>query len=125
MCWALSAEQKEQLKNFQSVLQGFVLTKLDRHTTAGRHPPSETDCKVLTFGEAKKAVVNDLGMHLLAGAFDVPIWHGWKLLSKMPVSRFICAWRCVQTGKASSAPDWAQVPRMPTGTVEAQAAKSW
>src|SRR5437773_2332816 len=87
----LSAEQKEQLKNFQSVLQGFVLTDLDRYTTAGRHPPSETDCKVLAFGEVKKAVVvtDDLGMHLLAGDFDIPIWHGWELLSKMRAAKKI------------------------------------
>jgi len=87
----LSAEQKEQLKNFQSVLQGFVLTDLDRYTTAGRHPPSETDCKVLAFGEVKKAVVvtDDLGMHLLAGDFEIPIWHGWELLSKMRAAKKI------------------------------------
>lgn len=87
----LSSEQKEQLKNFQSVLQGFVLTDLDRYTTAGRHPPSETDCKVLAFGEVKKAVVvtDDLGMHLLAGDFEIPIWHGWELLSKMRAAKKI------------------------------------
>lgn len=85
----LNAEQKEELKNLVSVLRGFVLTDLDRYTTAGRHPPSETDCRVLAFGQVKDAVVvtDDLGMHLLVHDFEIPIWHGWELLSKMRAAK--------------------------------------
>ena len=54
-------------------------------TRGGRQPPSDTDCRVLAFGQIREAIVvtDDLGMHRLAGDFELPIWHGWELLAKM------------------------------------------
>lgn len=87
----LSASEKLSLLNAQSVLHGFVLTELGRYTTGGRSPPSETDCRVLAFGQIRPAIVvtDDLGMHLLASDFDIQVWHGWQLLAKMRSAKLI------------------------------------
>lgn len=87
----LKAEEKEQLKNTQSILRGHVLADVDRYTTGGRQPPSDTDCRVLAFGLVREAIVvtDDLGMHLLAEDFELPIWHGWQLLSKMKSAKIV------------------------------------
>ena len=71
----LTAAEKEALGNAQSVLRGHVLGDVDSYTTGGRHPPSDTDCRVLAFGQVRDAVVvtDDLGMHLLAKDFELPI----------------------------------------------------
>ena len=85
----LTAAEKTALDNARSVLRGHVLTDVDRYTTGGRHPPSDTDCRVLAFGQVRDAIVvtDDLGMHLLAADFELPIWHGWELLSKMKAAK--------------------------------------
>jgi hypothetical protein len=85
----LSAAEKTALDNARSVLRGHVLTDIDRYTAKGRHPPSDTDCRVLAFGQVREAIVatDDLGMHLLAADFELPIWHGWQLLSKMKAAK--------------------------------------
>lgn len=85
----LSAVEKTALNNARSVLRGHVLSDVDRYTTGGRHPPSDTDCRVLAFGQIREAIVvtDDLGMHLLATDFELPIWHGWELLSKMKAAK--------------------------------------
>ena len=84
-----SAVEKTALNNARSVLRGHVLSDVDRYTTGGRHPPSDTDCRVLAFGQIREAIVvtDDLGMHLLATDFELPIWHGWELLSKMKAAK--------------------------------------
>lgn len=85
----LSAAEKTALNNARSVLRGHVLSDVDRYTTGGRQPPSDTDCRVLAFGQIREAIVvtDDLGMHLLATDFELPIWHGWQLLSKMKAAK--------------------------------------
>lgn len=85
----LTAAEKQGLKIAQSVLHGHVLSDVDRYTTGGRQPPSETDCRVLAFGQVRDAIVvtDDLGMHLLAADFELPIWHGWQLLLKMKAAK--------------------------------------
>ena len=85
----LGAAEKAALDNARSVLRGHVLSDVDRYTTGGRQPPSDTDCRVLAFGQIREAIVvtDDLGMHLLAGDFELPIWHGWELLSKMKAAK--------------------------------------
>lgn len=85
----LSAAEKTALNNARSVLRGHVLSDVDRYTTGGRQPPSDTDCRVLAFGQIREAIVvtDDLGMHLLATDFELPIWHGWELLSKMKAAK--------------------------------------
>lgn len=87
----LSADEKQLLKDAQSVLRGHVLSEVDRYTTSGRQPPSETDCRVLAFGQVREAIVvtDDLGMHLLAEDFEIPIWHGWQLLAKMKAAKLV------------------------------------
>ena len=85
----LNANEKAALENTRSVLRGHELTDVDKYTTGGRHPPSDTDCRVLAFGLVRDAIVatDDLGMHLLADDFELPIWHGWELLSKMKAAK--------------------------------------
>lgn len=87
----LSGAEKEALSSAQSVLRGHVLSEINRFTTHGRHPPSPTDCRVLAFSQIREAIVvtDDLGMHLLAKDFEIPIWHGWELLSKMLTARLV------------------------------------
>lgn len=65
----LNAEEKQGLKNAQSVLRGHVLSDVDRYTRGGRQPPSDTDCRVLAFGLARDAiVVTDDPRYALAGS---------------------------------------------------------
>jgi len=81
----LSDGEKRQLDSARSVLRAHVLAEVEVYTTGGRQPPSDTDCRVLAFGQIREAIVvtDDLGMHRLAGDFELPIWHGWELLAKM------------------------------------------
>ncbi|MBS0598308.1 MAG: hypothetical protein JSR92_13510 [Proteobacteria bacterium] len=87
----LKAEERTLLDNTQSVMRGHVLSDVDRYTTGGRQPPSDTDCRVLAFGQVREAIVvtDDLGMHLLAEDFEIPIWHGWQLLAKMRTAKVV------------------------------------
>ena len=81
----LSAQEKQLLDSARSVLRAHVLAEVDLYTTGGRQPPSDTDCRVLAFGQVRAAIVvtDDLGMHQLAEDFQLPIWHAWELLAKM------------------------------------------
>jgi hypothetical protein len=81
----LSDEEKRQLDSARSVLRAHVLAEVESYITGGRQPPSDTDCRVLAFGQIREAIVvtDDLGMHRLAQDFELPIWHGWELLAKM------------------------------------------
>jgi hypothetical protein len=85
----LSAVENVGLDNLCSVLRGHVLAEVDRYTRDGRRPPSETDCRVLAFGEVRTAIVvtDDLGMHLLARDFEIVVWHGWELLARMRAAK--------------------------------------
>lgn len=87
----LKADEKHLWENTQSVLRGHVLGDVDRYTTGGRQPPSDTDCRVLAFGQIREAIVvtDDLGMHLLAEDFEIPVWHGWQLLTKMKTAKVV------------------------------------
>ena len=87
----LKPDEKSTLANAQSILRGHVLSDVDRYTKGGRHPPSTTDCRVLAFGQVRSAIVvtDDLGMHLLAEDFEIPIWHGWELLAKMKTAKLV------------------------------------
>jgi len=87
----LSADEKGQLEAAQSVLRGWVLMNPGGYTTAGRSPPSSTDCRVLAFGQIRDAIVvtDDLGMHMLAQDFGIAVWHGHELLKKMLTAKLI------------------------------------
>lgn len=73
------------------MLRGWVLMNPVVYTTAGRSPPSPTDCRVLAFGQIRSAIVvtDDLGMHTLARDFDISVWYGHELLKKMLTAKLI------------------------------------
>lgn len=81
----LTDDEKRQLDIARSVLRGHVLAEVDVYTTGGRQPPSDTDCRLLAFGQIRDAIVvtDDLGMHRLAEDFELTVWHGWELLAKL------------------------------------------
>ena len=87
----LNKDEKEQLDAATSVLRAHVLGNAAAYTSQGRSPPSPTDCFILAFGQIRPAIVatDDLGMHLLAKDFDVPVWHGHELLKKMLSAKLI------------------------------------
>ena len=74
-----------------AVLQAHVLSNVASYTTLNRNPPSPTDRFILAFGQIRPAIVatDDLGMHLLARDFDIPVWHGHELLKKMLGAKLI------------------------------------
>jgi hypothetical protein len=74
-----------------SALRAHVLSNAATYTAQGRSPPSPTDCFILAFGQIRPAIVvtDDLGMHLLAREFEIPVWHGHELLRKMLGSKLI------------------------------------
>lgn len=84
----LSKVERSDLNVTTSVLRGHVLSDLGAYL---RSPPSPVDCKVLAFGQVRNAIVvtDDLGMHHLAGEFDIPVWHGHDLLKKMLSAKVI------------------------------------
>lgn len=87
----LSADEKEQLDAATSVLRAHVLNNATAYTSQNRTPPSPTDCFILAFGQIRPAIVvtDDLGMHLLAREFSIPVWHGHELLKKMLSAKLI------------------------------------
>ena len=87
----LSKDEKEQLDAATSVLRAQVLGNAAAYTSQGRSPPSPTDCFILAFGQIRPAIVatDDLGMHLLAKNFNLPVWHGYELLKKMLSAKLI------------------------------------
>ena len=87
----LSSDEKSKLEAAQSVLRGWVLSNVEPYTIDGRSPPSPTDCRVLAFGQIRPAIVvtDDIGMHLLAKDFGIPIWHGPELLVKMRAAKLV------------------------------------
>lgn len=87
----LSKGEKEQLDAATSVLRAHVLGNAAAYTSHGRSPPSPTDCFILAFGQIRPATVvtDDLGMHLLAKDFNIPILHGHELLKKMLSAKLI------------------------------------
>lgn len=74
-----------------SVLRAHVHSDATAYTSQGRSPPSPTDCYILAFGQIRPAIVvtDDLGMHLLANDFEIPVWHGHELLKKMLSAKLI------------------------------------
>lgn len=87
----LSAEEHKKLDTAASVLHGSVLMDISRYISGSRSPPSPVDCRVLAFGQIRQAIVvtDDLGMHLLAAEFEIPIWHGHELLAKMRTHKMV------------------------------------
>jgi hypothetical protein len=85
----LSETEKRQIESARSVLRAHVLAELDLYTRGGRQPPSDTDCRVLAFGQVRQSIVvtDDLGMHQLALDFQLSVWHGFDLLSKLRAAK--------------------------------------
>lgn len=87
----LTTIERQMLDNATSILRGHVLMDVSRYVADGRSPPSAVDCRVLAFGQIRTAIVvtDDLGMHQLAGEFNIPIWHGYELLAKLRSHRMV------------------------------------
>jgi len=87
----LSKSERQTLEITQSIIHGTVLNDIGKYMTKGRSPPSAVDCNVLAFGQIRPAIVvtDDLGMHLLAEEFDLPVWHGCELLAKMLTAQMV------------------------------------
>lgn len=87
----LSTAESAQIRSMTSVLRAHVLENVSAYTSKGRSPPSPTDCYCLAFGQVRSAIVatDDLGMHRLAGEFDLPVWHGHEVLRKMLTAKTI------------------------------------
>jgi len=87
----LTPSERKQVQAATSILREHVLSDASRYTSQGRSPPSPTDCYILAFGQIRPAIVatDDLGMHLLAKDFGLPIWHGHELLKKMLTAKLI------------------------------------
>lgn len=86
----LSAGEKQTIAAAQSILRGTALADVSRYCQGGS-PPSPVDCFVLAFGQIRPAIVvtDDIGMHLLANDFEIPIWHGYELLAKMKTHKMV------------------------------------
>lgn len=86
----LSSTDKDQLNSAVSILHKSVQGD-PRYLTEGRSPPSRTDCRVLAFSQIRDAIIvtDDMGMHLLAEDFDIPVWHGYQLLEQMYLAGII------------------------------------
>lgn len=87
----LSTDEKASINAAASVLRAYALDNAMQYVKGGRSPPSYVDCYCLAFGQIRPAIVitDDLGMHLLAETFEIPIWHGHELLQKMLSARVI------------------------------------
>ena len=83
----LSVAERKNLEVARSVLRGHVLSNSGNYKT----PPSNTDCRVLAFGQIRTAIVvtDDLSMHQLASEFSIPVWHGHDLLRRMLTAKMI------------------------------------
>lgn len=86
----LSAAEKQTIAAAQSIIRGTVLSDVSRYCLGGS-PPSPVDCHVLAFGQIRPAIVvtDDIGMHMLAKDFDIPIWHGYELLAKLRTHKMV------------------------------------
>lgn len=80
----LCEADKQKLITTQSVLHGSVKGD-NRYLIEGRSPPSPTDCRVLAFSQIRTSIIvtDDIGMHILAGDFNINVWHGYELIKKM------------------------------------------
>lgn len=87
----LTAAEKEDMRLVQDVLLGTVQMDVQLYTSNGRSPPSPTDCWLLAYGQVKGAIVvtDDLGMHTLAAAAGLHVWHGYELLAKLRTAKVV------------------------------------
>lgn len=87
----LSKAEQRIIEVATSVLQQHVAINASDFTIGGRSPPSRVDCYCLAFGQVRPAIVvtDDIGMHVLAEAFELPIWHGPELLKKLQAAKMI------------------------------------
>ena len=87
----LSPVEKTQIEAVKSILLDYVANNTDQFLQGGRSPPGSTDCFCLAFGQVRPAVVvtDDIGMHLLAEVFELPVWNGWEVLKKMRSAKMI------------------------------------
>lgn len=87
----LTVAEKEDMRLVQDVLLGTVQMDVQLYTSNGRSPPGSTDCWLLAYGQVKGAIVvtDDLGMHTLAAAAGLQVWHGYELLAKLRTAKVV------------------------------------
>lgn len=87
----LTLDEKSSVQAAQTVLHGWVLSDPVKYISGGRSPPGLTDCLLLALVQVKQGVVvtDDIGMHTLAEEFNIGIWHGYELLSKLRSAKVV------------------------------------
>lgn len=83
--------EKQSVQHAKSVFDGYVQQNLDDFMVEGRSPPGRADRELLAIAYVRQAIVvtDDLGIHLLASEFKLPIWHGYELLSKLLAAKIV------------------------------------
>ena len=81
----MTSQERTDVENTKSIFLGHIQTNLENFLIGGRSPPGSVDCEVLAFAYVREAVVvtDDIGLHILANDFKLPVWHGFQLLSKL------------------------------------------
>jgi hypothetical protein len=81
----LTKAEKESIAVAADILRASVLGNPSRFMNGGGSPPSPVDCRVLAHGYVKGCIVatDDLSMHMLAGEFEIRVWHGYELLKAL------------------------------------------
>jgi predicted nuclease of predicted toxin-antitoxin system len=87
----MSPQEKIDMPLIKSIFNGYIVEHLNDFMIGGRSPPGSADCEVLTFASMRNAIVvtDDIGLHKLAIAFKIPVWHGYELLSKLFAAKVI------------------------------------
>lgn len=83
--------ERQSMANTKSIFDGHVQQNLNDYLVEGRSPPGHADCELLAFAYIRQGIVvtDDLGIHLLASDFKLPIWHGYELLSKLLAAKVV------------------------------------
>ncbi len=87
----MSKFERQSMGNTKSIFDGHIQQNLNDFMVQGRSPPGHADCELLAFAYIRQGIVvtDDLGIHLLASAFKLPIWHGYELLSKLLAAKVV------------------------------------
>lgn len=87
----LTPKERVEASNTVSVFKGHIVAHIEQFLIGARSPPGDTDCEVLAFAAVRGAIVatDDLGIHILAKDFGLPIWHGWEVLAKLSAAKFV------------------------------------
>ena len=87
----MTKQEKVDIANIKSIFNGHIQAHLHDYLVGGRSPPGNADCEVLAFASVRQAIVvtDDVGLHILAVDFKMPVWHGHELLSKLFAAKVV------------------------------------